>query len=110
MAPVVWSVLDRYNDIYASRGDDISELPHLEDMAEVLGETGNLGAIPSLEHAISNKPQWDEYHHFAKKCIRALASLGTLDSISALRRVARSEVPEIRQEAVEWLETKHLDP
>lgn len=110
MAPIAWSVLDRWGDIYASRRDDVSELPHLEDMADILSETGNPGAIPTLERAISNEPRWDEYHHLAKKCIRALASFNTPDSISALRRVARSEVPEIRQEAVEWLETKHLEP
>ncbi len=110
MAAAIWPVLDRWNDIFASRSDDRSELPNLEDIADVLGMAGNPGAIPSLERALADEPPWDEYHQLAKKCLRALASLDTADSISALRRAARSKVPEISQEAVAWLEAKHLEP
>ena len=95
MAPILCAVLDRWREIRPV---------YIEDIAEVLGLIRNPVAIDCLERAIRNEPEWDDAgHHFARKCVRSLAEIGTPAAVTALRRIARSDIAPIREEALEAL-------
>lgn len=74
-----------------------------EWVAELLGEIGDPRAIPALSDACSFDLDGDAFRSLPKRCLQALACIGTPAALTALELQALSPWPEVRQEAAELL-------
>jgi hypothetical protein len=104
MTSVLCRVLDGWNDAFARIDPAMGEGPHIEDIAELLGEIADPAAVPSLRRGIYNGPEWDEYQQFARKCIWSLGKIGTTEALAAIRMAAGSEDPYIKEYGADELE------
>jgi hypothetical protein len=84
------------------RSTDISP----EDIVEVLEVVQDPTSVPYVIDALHWQPEWDEFHHFASKCVLALAAIGTDEAIQALRDAAAVGPREVREAAS--FELEHL--
>lgn len=76
-----------------------------EDIVDVLGEIADPAAVGCLEKTLWWQPSWDEYRQLARKCVWALAAIGTSDAMRILREAASSEDAPIREAAASKLGT-----
>jgi HEAT repeat protein len=74
-----------------------------EWVAEILGEIGSPLAIPALSDACSFDVSGDPFRSLPKRCLEALATIGTPEAMSAIRSQLSSPWPEVREEAAEFL-------
>ena len=65
----------------------------------LLDEIADPRSVPFLVEAMWWKPDWDEYLQLAKKCVWALARIGTPEAIEALRDAATVGSDILREEA-----------
>ena len=95
MTPILCAVLERRD----------SHVPAnvIDDIVDLLHDIGDPAAVGALERAMLHPPEWDEYYHFARKCLWALLKIGTPEAIAAVRRATQSDIPDIREEAVRKL-------
>jgi hypothetical protein len=86
--PILCSVLDR-------------QLPEVnnEDVVSLLDGIADPRSVPCLVKAMWWEPDWDEYLQLAKKCVWALARIGTPEAIEALRDAATVGSDILREEA-----------
>ncbi|GGK05310.1 hypothetical protein GCM10010123_38980 [Pilimelia anulata] len=66
----------------------------VEDLIEVLGEIGSETSVVHLERAMYWRPEWDEFHSVAVKCIGALAAIGN-ESAKVVVETVSSTAPEV---------------
>ena len=86
--PVLCSVLSR----------QLSEVNN-EDVVSLLDDITDPRSVPFLVEAMWWTPDWDEYQQLAKKCVWALARIGTPDALEALRDAASVGSDILREEA-----------
>ena len=88
------------------------QVPELnsEDIVDVLGEIADPAAVGCLERTLWWQPPWDEYRQLARKCVWALAAIGTTDAMRVLREAASSEDAPIREAAAGKLGTSGALP
>jgi len=102
MTSILCDVLDRRDShVPANVTDDIVDLLH---------DIGDPAAISSLERAMLNPPEWDEFYHFARKSMWALLKIGTPEAINAVHKATQSDIPDIREEAQRKLGTGKGEP
>ena len=70
-----------------------------DDIVTALGEIADPRSVPFLVEAMWWTPDWDEYQQLAKKCVWALARIGTPDALEALRDAASVGSDILREEA-----------
>ena len=70
-----------------------------DDIVVALGEIADPRSVPFLVDAMWWRPDWDEYLQLAKKCVWALARIGTPEAIEALRDAATVGSDILREEA-----------
>ena len=64
-----------------------------------LDEIADPRSVPFLVEAMWWTPDWDEYLQLAKKCVWALARIGTPEALEALRDAATVGSDILREEA-----------
>ncbi len=74
-----------------------------EWVAEILGEIGDPRAIPALRDCCAFDVGGDPFRSLPKRCLEALAAIGTPEAIAAIREQLASPWIELREEAAEWL-------
>jgi len=78
-----------------------------EDIVLELGLLKNPTAVPAIAKAVavpfSNLVQWENIHEFQRKCVYALARIGTPESRSALEQLTRHADPHLREYGKEGL-------
>jgi len=86
------------------------KLDHLghEEIIRALQDNPDPGSIVFLQRAIAQKPQlayleYDDYGAYYKKCLWALQAIGTREAIAVIESCARSEIPELRAQALHRL-------
>jgi HEAT repeat protein len=107
-----WDILDRYvtaayyhpsaryvTSLGAAMANHDKDLS-FEDVAEALGATREPSAVKFLVDALKWNPDWDEYHHFAIKCVRALGVIGDSLAIDALREATSTGPKPVRDAAL----------
>ena len=72
---------------------------NFEDIVTALDEIADPRSVPFLVDAMWWRPDWDEYLQLAKKCVWALARIGTPEAIEALRDAATVGSDILREEA-----------
>ena len=75
-----------------------------EELIRLLQDWRNPGSVDALCIAIKLKPlfhylEYDDYGAFYKKCLWALASIGTEDAFAAIKMHANSDIPALREQA-----------
>jgi HEAT repeat protein len=78
-----------------------------EDIVFELGLTGDPGAVPAIAKAIKIPFQelvrWGNLHEFQRKCVYALARIGSDESRAALQEISHSQDERLRQYGEEGL-------
>ncbi len=74
-----------------------------EWVAEILGEIGDPRAVPALRDACSFDVPGDASRSLPKRCLEALAAIGTPSAMEAVRQQLASPRVEVREEARELL-------
>ncbi len=85
-----------------------------EDLIGLLQDWRSPDSLPTLVLAIDQKPllkylEYDDYGAYYKKCLWALAAIGTAEAKSVIRKYTDSTLPELRKEAVSRLSSFDLD-
>jgi HEAT repeat protein len=62
-------------------------------------------SVPHIKEAILLKPRlgyldYDDYGSYYKKCLWALQEIGTPEAVRLIRECAKSDIPELRDEAI----------
>lgn len=83
---------------------DPSHVEH-EDIIRYLQDNPDRRSIPYLKEAIALKPsldylEYDDYGAYYKKCLWELQSIGTPESIALIEECSRSEIPELKEQAL----------
>ena len=76
-----------------------------EDFIGLLQHQKSPASVPALKAAIALKPQlayldYDDYGAYYKKCLWALAAIGTPEAIAVIRECVSAEDEQLREEAV----------
>jgi len=74
-----------------------------EWIAELLGEIGDPHAVAALNDACSFDIEGDAFRSLPKRCLQALAAIGTPAALAAVESQLSSPWPEVRREAAELL-------
>jgi HEAT repeat protein len=77
-----------------------------EWVAELLGEIGDPRAIPALRDACSFDVNGDPFRSLPKRCLEALAEIGTPEAMAVVREQLTSPWVEVREWAAELLEVE----
>lgn len=80
-----------------------------ENIASLLQGMKDPGSVDALYDAALAKfdyLDYDDTYALARKCIHALADIGTESSRAKLRRLAESDIPIIREKAKKYLSTE----
>lgn len=75
-----------------------------EDLIRFLQEAAAPYSVPFLREAVRLKPQleyleYDDYGAYYKKCLWALAAIGTAEARAVIEELAQAEDPVLREEA-----------
>jgi HEAT repeat protein len=74
-----------------------------EWVADLLGEIGDPRAVAALSSACSFDVSGDPFRSLPKRCLEALAAIGTPEALGAIEAQLSSPWPEVQQEAAELL-------
>ncbi len=75
-----------------------------EQAIELLGELSNPDAVQALARSLDYRWNFDEWLSIPRKALHSLVAIGTEEALAVVKHAAKSDVPEIRNEAAELLE------